>query len=206
MRGIGSRANERKEKTTMKKLLLITAVMAAVAANAATFSWKTNAMGKIYEAGSTSTTLASATAYLFDAGKVSQAAVLTAFNAGTAISTLAYADTTSVASGAIANKVFDVPSGYAEGDAFTAYIAIVMDDSIYIGNTVAAETPSTGNKQISLNEKSSSQGALITKYEGFGSAGWYAKSSGGTEPIPEPTSGILLLLGMAGLALRRKRA
>lgn len=28
----------------------------------------------------------------------------------------------------------------------------------------------------------------------------------GTTPIPEPTSGILVLLGMAGLALRRRRA
>lgn len=27
-----------------------------------------------------------------------------------------------------------------------------------------------------------------------------------SEPVPEPTSGLLLLLGMAGLALERKRA
>ena len=179
--------------------------MAAVAANAATFSWKTNAMGKIYEAGTT-TTLASATAYLFDAGKVTQAAVLAAFNDGKALSTLGYADTTSVASGAIAQKTFDVPTGYAEGDAFAGYFAIVVDDSIYIAPTVSVETPLTGDKGMSFNAKTSSQGALITEYQGFGDAGWYAKSSGGTEPIPEPTSGILLLLGMAGLALRRKHA
>ena len=35
-----------------------------------------------------------------------------------------------------------------------------------------------------------------------GGAGWVAMSSPG--PIPEPTSGLLLLLGVAGLALRRK--
>ena len=33
--------------------------------------------------------------------------------------------------------------------------------------------------------------------------GWQAVSSG---PVPEPTSGLLLLLGVAGLALKRKRA
>lgn len=33
---------------------------------------------------------------------------------------------------------------------------------------------------------------------GYSGAGWYN--------VPEPTSGLLLLLGMAGLALKRKRA
>ena len=179
--------------------------MAAVAANAASFSWKTSTTGKIFEAGSTSTTLASATAYLFDAGKVSQAAVLVAFN-DNKFSTLAYADTTSVASGVIATKSFDVPSGYSEGDPFVGYFAIVVDDSIYIGPSNSVSTPATGEVVMAFNAKSSSQSALQTEYEGFGSAGWYAKSSGGTTPIPEPTSGILLLLGMAGLALRRKHA
>lgn len=39
-------------------------------------------------------------------------------------------------------------------------------------------------------------------YGTFSAAGW----TGGSTPVPEPTSGLLMLLGMAGLALRRKRA
>ena len=35
----------------------------------------------------------------------------------------------------------------------------------------------------------------------FADAGWV-----GSAPVPEPTSGLLMLLGMAGLALRRRRA
>ena len=184
----------------MKKLLVIAAVMAAVVANAASFSWKTTSTGKIYEAGTT-TALASATAYLFDAGKVSQAAVLAAFDAGTAISTLAYSDTTSVASGAIANKVFDVPAGYAEGDAFAGYIALVVDESIYIGPTSSVDTPATGTKAMSFNLKTTSQAAALDISGGYQGAGWYT-----TAAVPEPTSGLLMLLGMAGLALRRRRA
>ena len=189
----------------MKKLLVIAVAMAAVAANAATFSWKTSTTGKIYEADST-TPLASATAYLFDSGKVGQAAVLSAFNAGTAISTLAYADTTSVAAGAIAQKSFDVPAGYASGDSFDGYFAIVVDDSIYIGGVESVTTPGTGNKTMTFNAKSSSQAAAFDASKGFSNAGWYAAASSGGEPVPEPTSGLLMLIGAAGLALRRKRA
>ena len=177
--------------------------MAAVAANAASFSWKTTTTGKIYEADSTKL-LASATAYLFDAGKVGQAAVLSAFNAGTAISTLAYADSASVSSGVISLKAFDVPTGYAKDDPFAGYFAIVVEDSIYIGPTSSVETPATGEKAMTFNAKSSSQAAAFDASKGFSTAGWYAAASSGGEPVPEPTSGLLMLLGMAGLALRRR--
>ena len=182
----------------MKKLMVIAAVMAAVAANAATFSWKTSATGKIYEADST-TLLASATAYLFDSSKVSQAAVLTAFADGKALSTLGYADNNTVSSGAISAHAFDVPAGYSEGDSFNAYFALVVDDSIYISAATTASTPATGDKSMSFNAKTSSQAAALDISGGYAGAGWYTA-------VPEPTSGLLMLLGMAGLALRRRRA
>ena len=41
----------------------------------------------------------------------------------------------------------------------------------------------------------------------YSQANWHAVStSGGGESVPEPTSGLLMLIGAAGLALRRKRA
>ena len=39
-----------------------------------------------------------------------------------------------------------------------------------------------------------------------GSHGAFETNGGGTWNVPEPTSGLLLLLGVAGLALRRKQA
>ena len=49
-----------------------------------------------------------------------------------------------------------------------------------------------------------SPGALAWAYA---KTGTIAEAAGpGPEPIPEPTSGLLLLLGIAGMALRRRRA
>lgn len=40
----------------------------------------------------------------------------------------------------------------------------------------------------------------------FGDTDWALSTAGAAASVPEPTSGLLLLLGMAGLALRRKQA
>ena len=55
----------------------------------------------------------------------------------------------------------------------------------------ATFTSATGMKQLAWGSQAS-----ITQAAG----GWTSTS------VPEPTSGLLMLLGMAGLALRRKRA
>ena len=57
------------------------------------------------------------------------------------------------------------------------------------------------------SEEGSIPGVTVTKYGKFLRYGEVEQSSWATMgPVPEPTSGLLLLLGMAGLALKRKRA
>ena len=58
----------------------------------------------------------------------------------------------------------------------------------------------TANSKITTQGKATGISNLVTN----GHTGWTAVAS--TPVIPEPTSGLLLLLGVAGLALRRRRA
>ena len=61
----------------------------------------------------------------------------------------------------------------------------------YIANKAATEINTAGTQASVLN--------LAKNVGGVATTGW-------TAAVPEPTSGMLLLLGMAGLAVRRKRA
>lgn len=81
----------------------------------------------------------------------------------------------------------------------TTYYSIITAEytdanygSMYMATAASATTASSGTKAISNI---------------FGGAS--SAASGGIrdwQPVPEPTSGVLVLLGMAGLALRRRRA
>ena len=173
------------------------AVVMAFAANAATFSWKTTTTGKLYGAG-TSSTLASGTAYFFDGTALSQQALLTAILDGSDIATLGAVSSATVANGAIAQTTFDVPASYAVGSSFSGYMAVIDGDNIFISDSVSANTPSTGNAAMSLNVKTASQAAAMESST-FTAGGWYAA-------VPEPTSGLLMLVGLGALALRRRRA
>ena len=72
------------------------------------------------------------------------------------------------------------------------YTDATLEKDFYMAAAVTATTPASGTKAV----------ANI-----FGGAS--TATAGGVrdwQPVPEPTSGLLMLLGMAGLALRRKVA
>ena len=186
----------------MKKLMIALAVAAmAVIGNAASVNWLS---GTVLEPGG-AVANKSVTAYLW----VIDAATYDTYAAnatGTAMSDAvygaygsktgdAYASTTTTKKG-LANLTDDSKS-YASGD--SAYAAILYtygtgDDLQYIGNVGKVTFESAMDMEsgfMSLNLLGDT-----TK----------AATAWSTAAVPEPTSGLLLLLGMAGLALKRKRA
>lgn len=185
----------------MKKLLIAAvAVAIATCVHAASFSWKTSATGKVYTPGDSTTLLASATAYLFDVSSVTQESLVTAFKGGTLDLTAGNISSQSISNGAIASTTFN--DGTAVGSTLNAYFAalVTVDSKDYLfisaNGSAAGQEGKTTNMNIS---GAASKNAVFDVSSGYQGAGWYTA-------VPEPTSGLLMLLGMAGLALRRRRA
>ena len=164
-------------------------VCAAVYTQAATANWYAE---NIYSyADPTSSSLNSGYAvYFFEVATVSQADALSAISAGNwSFISNGFADD-AVDSG----EAYGTTTGHANGSTVTGYY-IVFNDSdetkashYYISDTYSDKIGGTGQAANLAWDASNTATA----------ANWTA--------IPEPTSGLLMLVGLAGLALRRRRA
>lgn len=182
----------------MKKLIIgLFAAIVAVGAQAAAFQWSTT--GTIY--GPTGASVASTggfTAYLFDTGTVTQSALVTALRDGGSITDYtALSSYTTDSAAKVATTAFT--ADYSSGTSVTAYFAIVQDDYVYISGAKSGTAQDVGTTTFNMGSQSTNSGNVFDSTTAYSSAGWY-------QTVPEPTSGLLMLLGMAGLALKRKRA
>ena len=202
----------------MKKLMIAAAIVCVAAlSQAATWNWGvggTSANQVLWDNGSAKNlyaTTPAATVYLFDAGVVSQDTLLSYLRAK---DTNKITDKTSVASTTINSSsklvALNTTAGAitygSSGNDYDFYMAVLdAEGNLFLSSTTTIGAQDSAAANISFTgvkaatQKSWTDDATFAfAGEGGKGAGWYA--------VPEPTSGLLMLIGMAGLALRRRRA
>jgi len=185
------------------------AISMAALANAATANWSASALALAPSAVSVSTY----SAFLIDntlAGYADYAAASAAILAdgSGASGVIAAVDgrmqdkTTSM--NLIASGTSIVDNGYASGSGNAINIMMIVFDA-------ASDDLDAAGYYLGASKANASFNNSMALNAGFGnqsSASWVQLSTPtpGPEDVPEPTSGLLMLIGAAGLALRRKRA
>ena len=170
-------------------------VCAAAFAQAATAKWTCN---NAYAPGSSTDKAAGYAAYFIQSAALSLTDAQTALGKGDLASVIGSA--TAGASGALNNTGVGNVGGWGDfgnGETVTGYLLLVNTDSTkaYLSAEASGTTGGTGTAAtIAIGNLAGTGSSPDTR----NAANWYA--------IPEPTSGLLLLLGVAGLALKRRRA
>ena len=186
----------------MKKLIIAACAVAfAAGVQAASITWGTS--GAFYDTAGDpdwNTVAAGTTAYFVFVNSYAQSDLVADFAAGSVNNT----KLTAIKSGTIgADGTVTEVSGSTTtlSGSQAAYVVVFQDaDNMFISDTLTVGIDELMGSTYMFNEAKTGDiwalnGAASAGYSG---AGWYN--------VPEPTSGLLMLLGMAGLALRRRRA
>jgi hypothetical protein len=180
---------------------MVALVAAAVSANAASYSWKAST-GRLFDGKGTETANRYAgTGYLFAAGTVSESSIVAALLDGSLSTKLG----TALSDNSFSSGRASVFSSAFEASALeNAYFVVLGkdkdgNDGVYISDYATITSSDVGNSEVAFGSQNAYSSSFKDATAGYAGAGWYSAA-------PEPTSGLLLLLGVAGLALKRKRA
>ena len=191
----------------MKKLMMVVAAFAfAASAQAATYDWKWSSTLKDPTA-----TAFSGTVYLFNAQDYSQQTILTAFLANPKSYALSGAIDSYATSNGKNSTGAEIPEANigtlrpSGDDNYVDYFYAATfksgdDNYIFLSDTYNVAVQASQITSISTSLSGSSvlpEGTTTVA----GGKHWYVG-----EAVPEPTTGLLVLLGVAGLALRRRCA
>ena len=174
----------------MKKIMIALAIVAtATVVNAAACAWSGLGVAKV-DAADAATQY---TMYLLDAS-VTDATTMAGYLASgdTSYLSAAMVTTTSGIAAGTAVRWNTIFGDYTAGDSYTYYTVIfngaVTDaDHFMITSEKTASVPASGSLAMAFGTQASNTWNTMTA-------------------VPEPTSGLLMLVGLAGLALRRRRA
>ena len=186
----------------MKKVMfMLAAVACAASVQAATIKWGT---GSVKLPGTTTNMSASNTTLYFWSEDISDpwasTKVTKTGDGDTAVYTVAATDAKGVSYKTGAATITGNTSTYNKDD--TAYGAVIITyDATGDGKIGVGDYYMTGTGSYHLD-------ADVSRTPGLTMGSWTqitTSSSGGGENVPEPTSGLLLLVGAGMLALRRKQ-
>jgi len=199
---------KQKRKTKMKKMIAaLSLVLTMGVANAASLNWVISGVNL-----PESTTPASGAAvYMFVTAATGNAlgfssgaelttidAVVASIQNGTFDGSGAYVSSVLSAAGGT-TAATGVSTSFGAGDSLSAFAVIFDNADIADAKNFMIAENAAGNQVLSTSWTSST---------GAKSLAWGSQATNGTEwqAVPEPTSGLLMLVGLAGLALRRRRA
>ena len=192
----------------MKKLMIAAAIaMTAVCSQAVTVNWSIGLLNGPKSAsdgtvGSTSlkTTIGNwtATLYIYDA--LGQDVI-----ASDTSTMITYLDGTRVKRSFTNGATWDADVGLLTSSEFTDVAATTAYQYKLIVEGTGIEGSYDASKELALTAFTSDGAAVPTMINAGTVTGWPSQKWE-VASIPEPTSGLLLLLGVAGLALRRRRA
>lgn len=170
----------------MKKILIALATIAtAVVCNAAAVAWQSGAVYKTdgtAKIGKGNSDYAVAISFFTDAAGANAVTGLTG--------------DLSIGTSGTGSKYQGTVDGFAASTTYYSQLIITTAGYEAKSDIVAFTTKGTGDTNLDFSTG-----------EGFDTAYTFSTANAGTwQAVPEPTSGLLVLLGMAGLALRRKRA
>ena len=178
----------------MKKLMLtLTAIALAVVANASACNWD-NGNGDLYVSSGSGDAASGYLVYLVDAGVTSSSALEAAISSG---------DYSFTSTAWAADGLSD--AGWVEGTDSSPFTA-GSSYSLYLVAFDAGTIDAAKNYYISAAEDVSFKGSGVPSSVSFDLSATASAGAWTATAAPEPTSGLLLLFGLAGLALKRKRA